>query len=121
MKTRIVIFCGQDVVAAQAIASALRDGTTRVTLHDAGSFYGFAPGDVDRVIVMGDVPGAKRDAIVAAYGARVDAVAKPAPGAVPLVARHRGRGKYYVMRGREVVSGPFTKQQAEDEARRPAA
>lgn len=134
MKTTTLIYCGHDGDAGKALASKLRTDGARAMLRDAATFNrDLEP--CECVVIMPDVSNFHADRLRAAYVGKVLAlggIAKPivtgligetpseqfiVPKVTPLTVKHRGRGRFYVMRGAEIVSGPHTK----DEAQRLAA
>ena len=114
-KALAIIFCGNDTDAAKAFAASLRNGENSVTLADA---YSFNRNEEDgHAYIMPDVPGWHRDRIAAAYPISSDvpptkANREPFPAAALMTVKHRGRGKFYIMRGQDIISGPHTKDEA---------
>lgn len=132
MKTTTLIYCGPDGEAGKALAQGIRSPTHRVMLRDAATFNRDVEA-CEHIVVMSDVSAFHRDRLIAAYGlckvmadggyvdqqplGLVGETASAQYGQNPLIAKHRGRGRYFVMRGDVIVSGPHTK----DEAQRLAA
>lgn len=125
MKATILIYCGPDGNAGRGLAVTLRKNGDRVMLRDAATFNQ----DVEhcnKIVIMPDVGQWSKDRLVASYGAdfKTEIVlhgktvfGRDAAETETLIAKHRGRGRWFVMRGDEIVSGPHTK----DEAQRLAA
>ncbi len=81
----IIVFCGDDGPKAKARAAELRNDQCRVSIIAADIFDG-EPMPADRVIVMADVPGWRRTAIVATFGERVEfekGPEEPVPEPIP--------------------------------------
>lgn len=129
MKTTTLIYCGPDGDAGRVLAEKYRADGERAMLRDAATFN-HDKESCERIVIMPDVSTWQRDRLVAAYGAgmKIDIVicgnervaTVPGPNTTtvkvqlpPLTAKHRGRGKFYVMRGDEIVSGPHTKAEAQ--------
>lgn len=131
MKKTVFIYCGEDGTSAKQLAASLRTGDTRVTLNAANSFTGIADPRCDQAIVTADVAAWMRDRIETAYGHLAKAEHPQQPQAAgetfqaesslafkdaslfPFTARHKGFGRWYVMRGEETISGPHTKDVAQ--------
>lgn len=109
-----LVMCGEDGEAGKAVAVRLRKEGHRAVLADAGVFKGRAD-PCDAVVVMPDVPAWKRDRIEAAYPGKVERTdAAPAQSpAIGLSIKHRGGGRWFVMRGEVIVSGPHSKDEAQ--------
>lgn len=114
MKSLTLVFYSTDPAAARNIAASIRGGEMRASACDASVFTGAEPDAA--AIVMPDVPAWRRKQIEAAYGLPSEITA-PAPSVPAVTVKHRGFGKWFLMRGDEVVSGPHSK----DEAQRLAA
>lgn len=117
MKQTAIVFCGADEAAGRSFAASIRCGDWITILANA---YVFNRKEYQgKAYVMPDVPKWHRDRIAAAYpDSTIDVNSPPsdlAGKSVPdgvLTVKHRGRGKFYVMRGTEIVSGPHSKQSA---------
>jgi hypothetical protein len=107
MKPTILIYCGEDGEAGKALAASLRDGKSHVVMCAAGAFSGVQY-LCERIVFTRDVPQRLRSAIEAAHGVK----AEVAKASAPVSLKHRGFGRWFLMRGDEVVSGPHTKEAA---------
>src|ERR1043166_1681222 len=108
MKRLAIVYAGADELAARDFAFHKRNSEWGVSVGSAYSFNGNSGEDM--AYVMPDVPNWHRDRIVAAYQETI-LVAGEEPKPKPYV-KHRGRGRFYVMRGNSIVSGPHSKQEA---------
>ena len=122
MKQTAIIFCGSDAVAARKFAATIGNGDWNTVLASAYEFN--RKEQNGKAYVMPDVPRWHKDRIAAAYPDFVDVKPKLEKiedyvsdrvfdGVRPLSVKHRGRGRFFVMRGIEIVSGPHTKQEAQ--------
>ena len=112
MKSTILIYCADDdAKAAKALAASLRDGQSRVLLCSAGAFRRVEQ-TCERIVFTDGVPAWRRATIKAAHGLDGEVVIR-ADRPIAKQAKHRGFGRWYVMRGVEVVSGPHTREDAE--------
>ncbi len=140
MKKTHLIFFAHDAEAAKAVAAKIRDTTDPAFLRDVSAFDG-SDDPCDRVIIMPDVSEYMRGKINAVYGSKVDksvagiieikeaqeqSATIAGSGEVSTVVvnadtyavpekqiKHRGHGRFYVMRGDDILSGPHTKAEAE--------
>jgi len=114
VKKIALIFFGEDGQAAKQRAAELRNGLTDAFVRQATAFIGEAE-KADRVVIMPDVPRGEAERIAKVYGEKVDGA--PAPALIctndkpsgEYRAQHRGKGRWYVMRGDEIISGPYEK------------
>ena len=125
MKRLALIFCGEDTDSAKALSAEIRaDYEWRAIIISGFEFNG-KEHKPDRVVIMNDLPSWHSDRIVAAYPSaeRKQKAGKAKPIAIPekideeaaflpKYMKHRGRGRFYVMQGTEIVSGPHTKAEA---------
>lgn len=115
MKKTTLIYCGPDTHAGVDLAKSMRGPEHLVFLRDAGTFDGKAE-RCDGIHIMPDVAHARALALENAYQDRIKYSLfdrtdfdHPRPCKIVLAdlsVKHRGHGKFYVMRGDEIVSGP---------------
>jgi len=106
MKQTAIVFAGADEKSAKTFAITLNGGEWAWSIASA---YSFNRKEVTgKAFVMPDVPNWHRDRIFAAYpdAVMVGVAVKP-------TVKHRGFGRFYVMRGDKVISGPHSKQEAQ--------
>jgi hypothetical protein len=113
MRSTTLLFYGSDALAATGRSAELRKQGEIVMVTAASAFMGQE--SCTRVEIMPDVHGWQRDRIIEAFGDRVSwPLVKRYPGeSSALTFKHRGRGRFFVMRGEEIVSGPHTREEAE--------
>ncbi len=106
MKQTAIVFCGSDELAARNFAATIRNSQWITVLASA---YEFNRKDYQgRAYIMPDVPRWHADRIAAAYPDFIAVGVKE-----PLTAKHRGHGRFFVMRGLQIVSGPHSKLEAQ--------
>lgn len=71
MKTKIIIYCGEDGLAGKAEGLSRRNDETVTALACCYAFDG-VPETCDRVVIMPDVPDYRRDKIADAYTCKVE-------------------------------------------------
>lgn len=105
-----VIFYETDGEFAKAHARSLKAAGHRVKILQVDVWDGeTVTGDV--VTIRPDVQGWKAASVLSMHEGLCQNVER-SKTELQLAAKHRGRGKFYVMRGDEIVSGPHTKDEA---------
>jgi hypothetical protein len=124
MKKTVLIFFGDDGFAAKQRAAEFRNGLTNAFVRHASAFVGEIE-IADRVVLMPDVSPYDATRLIAAYGDKVEGQPPSAPGATEPECFTVGkgpRGKFYVKRGKEIITGPFeTEAEANSAAEREKA
>jgi|APCry1669192522_1035417.scaffolds.fasta_scaffold02312_2 hypothetical protein len=113
--THTILFYSEDGPAAKARAAEMRDKDKIVRpIH---SVVVSELLHCDAFEFMPDVPADERDRIAALFGVTVSTgpstIEKVMIGADEYRAQHRGKGRWYVMRGDEIISGPYAKEDVE--------
>jgi hypothetical protein len=129
VKTTTVIYCF-DNNSGKVLADTIRDDYNSVLLCNASAFSTKEIEKCERVVIMPDVQARFRDLIEASYQGKIWPAVVSSPktitapieiqkpeeptqvGVSKLRAKHCGHGKFYVMRGDEIISGPHTNDEA---------
>lgn len=110
MKTTTLIFFGHDGQAAKQRAAELRNGLANAFVRQADAFTGDVE-TADRIVLMPDVPAYAMARLEAAYAGKIEGgasvVVTETAEADGLTVGKGPRGKFYVKRAKEIITGPF--------------